>query len=129
MGAHSKFFDPRSVKTAARRATGEPWQKITPWLYLLATLLLAVLAGVIYRPVILKNQELLNRKADLQVKIGRENEKKRQLEEELAALMNDPYYIERMARDILKYGRPGEIIFKFPDDLSNSENPPAKPSR
>jgi cell division protein FtsB len=123
MGGYSKFFDPRSVKTTARRATGEPWHKIMPWLCLLVTLLLAVLAVAIYKPVINRNYKLMARRTELQRKIEQEKAKGRKLAEELNALKEDPYYIERMARDILKYGHPGEVIFKFPDDLSNSESP------
>ena len=129
MAGHSKFFDPRSVKTAARRGQGDPWHKIMPWIYVLIIFSLAVGAVMLYKPVIGRNQELMARKAELQRKIELEKNKARHLEDELTALQNDPYYIERMARDILKYGRPGEVIFKFPDDLSNSENPPVKPQR
>jgi cell division protein FtsB len=127
MGVRSKFFDPRSVKTAARNPQGDLWHKLLPWGYFLFILGLFVLAWVIYQPVISKSREQMNRKAELQRRIDQEKAKSIQMEDELNALQNDPYYIERMARDILKYGRTGEVIFKFPQDLSDSENPPSKP--
>jgi cell division protein FtsB len=128
MGVRSKFFDPRSVKTAARTPGGDLWHKLLPWGYFLLILGLGVLAVVIYQPVIRKSQKQMERKAQLLKQIEQEKIKEIQLNEELSALQNDPVYIERMVRDILKYGRPGEVIFKFPDDLGNSENPSAKPS-
>jgi len=128
MGVRSKFFDPRSVKTAARTAQGDLWHRLLPWGYFLLVLALGVLAVVIYQPVIRKSQEQMDRKAWLQKQIDQQKAFSMQMEDEINNLQNDPYYIERMARDILKYGRNGEIIFKFPDDLSNSENQPSKTS-
>lgn len=126
MGVRSKFFDPRSVKTAARTTRGDLWHKLLPWGYFLFVLGLGVLAVVIYQPVIRKSQEQMDRKTRLEQQITQQKNIGIKLEEELNALQNDPYYIERMARDILKYGREGEVIFKFPSDLSDSENQPAK---
>jgi cell division protein FtsB len=121
MGVRSKFFDPRSVKTAARNPNGDLWHKLLPWGYFLLVLGLGVLAFVLYQPVIHKSQELLDRKVVLQKQIEQQKNLSIGLEDELNALQNDPYYIERMARDILKYGRNGEVIFKFSQDLSDSE--------
>ncbi|MDR0533467.1 MAG: septum formation initiator family protein [Verrucomicrobiales bacterium] len=128
MGVRSKFFDPRSVKTAARTAHGDLWHRLLPWGYFLLVLALGVLAVVIYQPVIRKSQEQMNRKVWLQRQIDQQKALSMQMEDELNNLQNDPYYIERMARDILKYGRNGEVIFKFSGDLSDSENQPSKPT-
>jgi cell division protein FtsB len=127
MGARSKLFDPRSVKTAARNHRGDLWHRLLPWGYFLLILGLGILAVAIYQPVIRKNQYQMSHKTRLLKQIEQKKNLSIRMEDELNALQNDPYYIERMARDILKYGRVGEVIFKFPKDLSDTENPPTKP--
>jgi cell division protein FtsB len=127
MGVRSKFFDPRSVKTAARTAKGDVWHKLSPWLVILLVAGVLVLVVMVFQSPLRKNQQLIARKDWLQKQIEQQKAVSIRMEDELNALQNDPYYIERMARDILKYGRVGEVIFKFPQDLSDTGNPSAKP--
>ncbi|MDR1304387.1 MAG: septum formation initiator family protein [Verrucomicrobiales bacterium] len=86
-----------------------------------------VLVGVVFQSPLRKNRQLIDRKERLQKQIEQQKAISIRMEDELNALQNDPYYIERMARDILKYGRVGEVIFKFPQDLSDTGNPPDQP--
>ena len=124
MGARSKFFDPRSVKTAPRTDQPDLWQKLLPWAYFLLMIGFGVLCFVIFEPVIKRSQNELNRKTLLEKKIEDQKQLSIKIQEELFALQDDPYYIERMARDILNYGYEGEVIFKFPPYEPNTAGSP-----
>ncbi len=130
MAVRSKFFDPRSVKTTARAQQAHLWQKLLPWVYFLLIVGLGVLTFAIFEPVIRRSQNEQNLKINLQKQIEEQQQLSIKIQEELWALKDDPYYIERMARDILNYGREGEVIFKFPPyepNTSHPQDPSAKP--
>jgi len=114
MGARSKFFDPRSVRTAARAEQGDLWHKLLPWGYALIFVGIFVAAGCLFQPVIRRHRLEQMHHLSLQRQISDQQVLSIRLQEELYALQEDPYYVERMARDILNYGREGETIFKFP---------------
>ncbi len=115
MGVRSKQFNPRSVRAGAKRQKQQDiWHQILPWVY--GAILLAVLSvGVaFYWPVVEKHQRLQRENQELTSQIDEEKYLTLQSQEELHSLKSDQLYIERMARDILHYGRKGEIIYKFP---------------
>ena len=58
----------------------------------------------------IKLHELNNQKGDLMKEVERLREKEQQLTEE-QELLNDPQYIERVARERLKMVKPNEIIY------------------
>ena len=126
MGVRSKFFDPRSVKPVARtKRGGDFWHKLLPTGYVVLGVSVVVAGLVPFQKQFARRNAEQNRKVELLRQIDREKGKSIRLEEEINALQNDDYYVERKVRDILKYGREGETIFKFSDDLFDSENPVA----
>ena len=120
MGVQSRFFDPSRVKTSRAKNSGGLWHRLMPWMYIVIFVLLLALAGAVFWPVLKRGQDLQYQKVALQRKIERAKIKSRQMNDELLALRDDRLYIERMARDLLNYGREGETIFQFPPYEDNS---------
>ncbi len=114
MAARSKVFDPRSIKTTARVDRGDMWQKLLPWAYACVVVLLLALVGAIYWPVFKKNQDHLARRIAVLRETQEQQAVSLRLQDELYALQDDPYFIERTARDVLNLGKEGEVIFRFP---------------
>jgi cell division protein FtsB len=114
MAARSKVFDPRSIKTTARVERGDLWQKLLPWAYAAIVVLALSVVGAIYWPVYQKNQDHQADKIRIQREIQEQQTTGLKLQEELYALQDDPYFIERTARDVLNLGKEGEVIFRFP---------------
>jgi len=115
MAGRPKFFNPRGVRSASVRSGGpDIWSRLLPVTYVLLGLGVLSLGGVVYWPQFQRTQELQNRKASLQREIESEQARTLRLQDELYALRDDRFYVERMARDVLHYARPGETVFKFP---------------
>jgi cell division protein FtsB len=89
------------------------WSRLLPFTYVLLGIGVVSLGGVIYWPQFQRTQDLQARKASIQREIEMEQNRNLKLQDELYALRDDRFYVERMARDVLHYGRPGETIFKF----------------
>lgn len=100
------------------------WDKLTKAIIFL--LLAAVVLGVAvwYLPLIKQNERM--RKEDLRIQqaVQQETEKLRQLKTSNDALRNDPKTVERLAREKLRYAKPGETVFRF-EPATNV--PPARP--
>lgn len=90
-------------------------------------LILAVFAAMVlcFLPVIQTSQKLQAEKQKIAREIAQAQETNRRLQLEVEQLKNNPVYIERIARDRLNLGRPGEIIFRFdPYQNTPSANTP-----
>ncbi|NJK91209.1 MAG: septum formation initiator family protein [Blastochloris sp.] len=85
-----------------------------PWAQVCVVVFMLVLVGAIFWPVFKKNQDHMGRSILIQREIEEQRAYGLQLQEELYALQDDPYYIERVARDVLNLGKEGEVIFRFP---------------
>jgi len=75
---------------------------------------------------------LAMRRTQTQVKqlrgeIDRLNQENTQLSKQVQALRTDPKAVERIARDELGLARPGEMIFKLPEQPQASQQPAKKP--
>jgi cell division protein FtsB len=116
MAGRPKFFNPRGVRGGGAARGGGPdiWSRLLPVTYVLLGLGVLSLGGVVYWPQFQRTQELQNRKAALQREIESEQARTLRLQDELYALRDDRFYVERMARDVLHHARPGETVFKFP---------------
>lgn len=115
--ARTRFFDPASVKVAMR--TGNIWIQMLPWAYLIVIALFVCLGFAIFYPVVKRNHELQIKKVVTETKINDANALSIQLHQRNHSLQTDRVYIERIARDILNVGRPGEVIFQFPEYKSS----------
>jgi hypothetical protein len=91
------------------------WEKLSKVVVFL--LFVAGIAAVFvwYLPLIRQNERM---RADLlkwDLKIKAEGEKMKSLRASLDAVKNDPKTIERLARQNLGFGKPGETIVRFED--------------
>lgn len=123
MGVRSKYFDPRSIRTSARTEKGDLWHKVLPWAYLSVFIGALVLVGAIFWPVFKRNQDMIVQRSAIQKSIEEQQALSLILQDELYALQDDPYYIERTARDVLNMGKNGEVIFRFLPYESNKLSP------
>jgi cell division protein FtsB len=78
-------------------------------------LFLAGLLGVAvwYLPLIQQNQRYRQEILRLDTSIRHEEEASRQLRNSIDVLRRDPKAIERLARESLSYGKPGETVIRF----------------
>lgn len=95
------------------------WDKLTR--VVIGLLLLAGLlgVGVLYLPLIRQNENYRKRVLELDLKVQREMETKRQYSAAIEALNNDPKAVERLAREKLGYAKPGETVIKFETVATN----------
>jgi len=63
----------------------------------------------------------------LRLEIDRLDHENSQLTGEIRALQSDPSAIEKVAREDMGLARPGELIFRLPDDPLPATPPPANP--
>ena len=101
------------------KSASNVWEYLTRLvLFLLfAAFLLGV--GLWYLPVIKQNQQMRKRKFDLEKKIVREVEFSKRLDASVKALQ-DPRTVERLARERLRYAKPGEKIVYFEPAVTNA---------
>jgi cell division protein FtsB len=96
------------------------WNKLT-W----AVIFLGFIAGIAlvagsYLPLINQNQRMRRKIDDLSSLIQHEEDTAKNLRASIDALQHDPRTVERMAREILLYDKPGETVIRYSDPDSNS---------
>jgi cell division protein FtsB len=64
---------------------------------------------------------------ELHGEIDRLNQENSNLNKQVQALRTDPKAVERIAREEMGLARPGEMIFKLPDEPPKSNSPAKKP--
>lgn len=89
------------------------WDKLTRMVIFL--LFVAGLLGVAvwYLPLIQQNQRYRQEILRLDTSIRQEEATSRQLRNAIDVLRRDPKAIERLARESLSYGKPGETVIRF----------------
>ena len=89
------------------------WDRLTRMAIFL--LFLAGLLGVAiwYLPLIQQNQRYRQEILRLDTSIRHQEEASRQLRNSIDVLRRDPKAIERLARESLSYGKPGETVIRF----------------
>lgn len=87
-------------------------------IFLLFVAGLLVLA-VWYLPLIKHNERLRKEILRYDIQIQKQEEAGKQLKASIDALRYDPKAVERLARETLGYGKPGETIIKFEDPATN----------
>lgn len=95
------------------------WDKLTR--VVICLLLIAGLAGigVWYLPLIQQNERMRKVVLELDLKVEKELETKKQLSAAIDAMNNDPKAVERLAREKLGYAKPGETVIKFEPTSTN----------
>jgi len=130
MAARSKYLDPSKVPLR-QRPQGNVWAvlvQITQFLLVLAVVAALVLC---FLPVIQQSQRLQDQLDANRRLIESEKDQMIQKRDEIELLRSNEDYIERLARDKLNLGRPGEQIFRFdpyqPEQESSKPKPESKP--
>ena len=72
-----------------------------------------LLIGTCYLPVIQENARMEAQIVKLQAQVATEDQKSKQLQNQIDALQNDPKTVERLAREKLGYARPDETVIYF----------------
>lgn len=83
---------------------------------ILIAILVAIGVAAIFAPQIGRYRELRRKEAALREEIRLEQEILRHLQEQQQRLMTDPRFVEKVAREELRYVKPGETVFKFVED-------------
>ena len=110
-----------------RRRRNEPdfWHRLNRVLTALVLVGLFLLVGVMFYPVWHKQQDMRSRIASLQKAQAEKTSRLRGLERERELLLNDPEYVETIARDRLNVMKPGETVFRIelPRTIGTSVQP------
>lgn len=98
------------------------WERLSRLIMLL--LIVAALLGVAvwYLPLIQTNEQMRREILVEEAKVEREREINSQLQAELDA-HSDPLTVERLARERLRYARPGETVIRFEQAPSTAARP------
>ncbi len=101
------------------------WDRLTRMVVFLLFLagLLAVAAW--YLPLIKENERFRRQILRFDADIRQEEETARGLKSAIEALRHDPKAVERLARESLAYGKPGETIVRF-DSAPAATNAPGR---
>jgi cell division protein FtsB len=95
------------------------WTKLTRVVIFL--LFVAGLLGVAfwYLPLIKQNERMRKEVLRLETQLQKEEETSKQLKAAVDALRNDPKAVERLARERLRYAKPGETVIVFEEPVTN----------
>lgn len=72
-----------------------------------------------YLPLIKQNERMRKEMLRLDAQIHKEDETSRQLKTSFDTLRNDPKAVERLAREKLRYAKPGETVIVFEESVTN----------
>lgn len=92
----------------------------------LAAVILAGLVAAFY-PKVRQFHELQDRHSEMEEEVRLKEELVKHLRDKQERLLNDPRFVEKIAREELGLARPGETVFKFSDDPSTNPAPGGRP--
>ena len=95
------------------------WSKLTRVVIFL--LLAAGLLGVAlwYFPLIKQNERMRKEVLRLDAQLQKEEEAGKQVKTSIDSLRNDPKAVDRLAREKLGYAKPGEMLIRFEETVTN----------
>lgn len=99
----------------------------TAWTILGVLILLGI--GYAFYPPIRHFHELQRKESRLQEQIRTEEETLRHIQKKEERLLNDPRFVEKIAREELGLAKPGETVFKFVDSPTTSTSSARSASR
>ena len=99
----------------------------TAWTILGVLILLGI--GYAFYPPIRHFHELQRKESRLQEQIRTEEETLRHIQKKEERLLNDPRFVEKIAREELGLAKPGETVFKFVDSPTASTSSARSASR
>ena len=121
MAGNSRLFDPSGLGQPP--AKGHYWRILQPWVYSLVGLLFVAVVLALFYPEWKKGQNMKGRLQAMQAEIQNQKQELGEFQELSGRLQDDPFTVERMARDTLSVARPGEVIFKFQPYATNVNTP------
>jgi cell division protein DivIC len=110
--AAPRFLDPTSIPLK-RQSGGNIWATLVPVIQGGIILGLIAVVGLFFVPVLNTEQTYKDQKAKLQREIAAAYEYQGLLEAQTQSMKGDPGYVERIARDQLNMGKPGETVIRF----------------
>jgi cell division protein FtsB len=91
------------------------WTRLTRAVVFLFAVAFVFCVAVWYRPQIQKNERMRREILRLDTEIQKEEENHREVKAAVDALRFDPKVVERLAREKLRYSKPGETVIVFED--------------
>jgi len=95
------------------------WSKLTKIVVGLVVLAVLMLIGMCYLPVIQENARMRSQIFKMNLQIQTEEEKSRELQAQVDALLHDPKTVERLTREKLGYAKPDETVVRFESTATN----------
>lgn len=96
------------------------WDKLTRVVIFLLFIAYLLVVAVWYLPLIRQNEQMRQDIFRIEAKIQKQKETNKQLSGSIEALLRDPKARERLIRERLEYGKPGETIIRFYSPATNS---------
>ena len=108
------------IYSAAMNVNFNIWDQLTRVVIFL--LFIAGLLGVAfwYLPLIQQNERMRKEIFRYDARIQKEEDASKQLRGSIDALRRDPKAVERLARERLGYGKPGETVIRFETPATNA---------
>ena len=95
------------------------WSKLTKVVVGLVVLAVLLLIGMCYLPVIQENARMRSQIFKMNLQLQAEEEKSRDLQTQVDALLHDPKTVERLTREKLGYAKPDETVVRFEPSTTN----------
>jgi cell division protein FtsB len=101
------------------------WDKLTRLVVFLLFIAFLLAVGIWYLPLIKQNERMRKEILRLDTQLDKAKETDKQLRSSIEALNHDPKAVERLARERLGYGKPGETVIRFeaPSATNSSVRP------
>jgi len=96
------------------------WDKLTRLVIFLLFIAYLMVVALWYLPLIHQNENYRKEILSIQARIDKQKEINKKLKNSIEALHHDPKAIERLARERLSYGKPGEVIIRFEAPATNT---------
>jgi cell division protein FtsB len=96
------------------------WSKLTNVVIGLVVLAVLLLIGMCYLPVIQENVRMRSQIFKMNQQLQAEEEKSKELQLQVDALLHDPNTVERLTREKLGYAKPDETVVRFESPGTNS---------
>jgi cell division protein FtsB len=96
------------------------WDKLTRLVVFLFFVAFLVAVAIWYLPLIKTNERYRKEILRLDTQLQKEKETEKKLKIGIEALNHDPKAVDRLARERLGYGKPGETIIRFDAPPTNT---------
>ncbi|PDH31090.1 MAG: septum formation initiator [Puniceicoccaceae bacterium MED-G30] len=91
-------------------------ERVILWMALATLLILGVFLGSMMLQTRREYRHFIDRRAGLENRLAQAHNEFRTKEAYYARLLEDPEFLERVARERLGYSRPDEVLFRFDDE-------------